>query len=246
MPTSSEPCLMYKFDEHKDHWQIIPVDDVGYFKAEDLLRQHDDDLSTMIEKMEKARYEGWRNHDNKWRSLLGLDTTKGKTIFDFGCGTGIESRQFTRAGNKVYSADINAANTRLAQKVAGSTPVLVTGEYPFWPDLEFDIFYANGVLHHIPYARKIIERAFECGAQEFRLMLYTDKAWVLSTNTQPGENDEAMRNVFAAAYDFSAAYADWYNAAKLNELFGDILQLKSFEYITPREEYSVAIMERKQ
>lgn len=233
---------MYDFLKQRQNWEIIPLDDVGYFSAEDLLK--DPGLDEKIAQMEKTRYGGWRNYDNKWRELLGLDSTRGKTILDFGCGVGIESLQFTRLGNKVYSADINEASTKLAQRVAGSIPVQVTGEYPFWPDIQFDIFYANGVLHHIPYARQILERALECGATEFRLMLYTDIAWQLATGG--ALDDESLRPMFAAAYDFKAAYADWYNEAKLKRLFGDILQLKSFEYITPRKEYSVAIMEKKQ
>lgn len=231
----------YDFEEQKQNWEIIPLDDVGYFTAEELLSLPN--LDEIVAQMEKTRYGGWRNHDNKWRELLGLDNTTGKTILDFGCGIGVESLQFTRLGNKVYSADINDANTKLAQRVAGSIPILVTGEYPYWPDITFDIFYANGVLHHIPYARQILERALECGATEFRLMLYSDEAWRRSTNG--ALDDESLRSTFAATYDFEAAYSDWYNEAKLNRLFGDILTLTSFEYITPNREYSVAIMKRR-
>jgi 2-polyprenyl-3-methyl-5-hydroxy-6-metoxy-1,4-benzoquinol methylase len=91
----------------RELWRRIPVDDVGYLTAEELLARSDTDLRTLIDRMEQTRYSGWRNHEGRWRDILGLDTTSGKTVLDYGCGVGLEALQYARAGNDVVVADLH-------------------------------------------------------------------------------------------------------------------------------------------
>jgi SAM-dependent methyltransferase len=70
------------------------VDDVGYIHPSEVLAMDDEQLRRWVANFERNRYEGWRNHENLWRDTLGLDTTLGKHILDYGCGFGIEALQF--------------------------------------------------------------------------------------------------------------------------------------------------------
>lgn len=80
---------MLSWSERVDAWSHLPVDDVGYPHASDLLSLSDTELRSLVQQMCKIRYDGWRNHRGLWRDVLGLDSTVDKDILDFGCGLGV-------------------------------------------------------------------------------------------------------------------------------------------------------------
>ena len=237
----------YSFSAAQQEWSCPPVDDVGYLSSTDMLGLSDRELRVLVMGMERRRYGGWRNHDNRWRSELGLDDTSGKRVLDFGCGVGVEALQFARRGNEVILADIVGDNVALAARVLTvfgypSSTVMVQGDAPFIPEVEqFDVFYANGVLHHTPQARRILQRAVELlrPGGEIRLMLYSDIGWEVATGTRPPDDtvDHPSFWQFVRYFDGVGNYADWYSLEKIRDQFGDFLEVVSFSYLTTNDSY---------
>lgn len=227
------------FESQKKAWSKLPVDDSGYFAISELMAKSDRELKELIDRIEATRYnpKEWRNHGNKWRSTLGLDTTTGKHVLDYGCGLGVEALQFAKAGNKVSLADINVEGVDLAIRVLGlygykpERIFVVQENYPFIEtdgQEKFDIFYSNGVIHHTPNAPEVISRAFELlnDDGEIRLMLYSDKGRDIAKKR--GED-------FVRFFDDVGEYAEWYDRDKIEKKFGD--KISSFDYITSDDRY---------
>ena len=250
--------MPYNFESQKQEWTFVP-DDSHYLSTKDFCKLSPEEIHRKMRRMSAIRYSlsGYRNFKNKWRSCLGLDSTEGKVVLDFGCGLGMESLQFAPK-NQVYLADITENNLKAAElvleaykyKVKGS--YLVTDKYPFWDSKEnIDVFYCNGVLHHIPYSREILKRAVEVlnPDGEIRLMLYSDEMWKHCNTSLPSVQADVQYEPdfikFVRFGDKVGQYADWYNAEKILYRFGDFLKLVSFEYITDKNNYLVAILKKR-
>lgn len=255
---------MSDWDSHVAAWSSPPVDDVGYLPSADLLRVSDVELRTLVERMRTTRYTGWRNHNGLWRDVMGLDTTTGKDVLDFGCGVGVEALELARAGNRMALADISGENIQLAARVlylyrdevvnAGGalhTVYMVTDRPPFidCPPAGFDVFHASGVLHHIRWPRAIMERAHEIlrPGGEVRLMVYSDEGWRLATGTEPPDDVTAHPQFerFVRYFDQVGDYADWYSRQRLVDRFGDLFDVVRCEYLTPNRRYLAAVLHRK-
>lgn len=235
MPKSSK--ALWDFKHQKSEWLKLPVDDIGYIDCKELLSMPEKEFRSLIGKMAENRYNlnGFRNYKNKWREYLGLDSTQDKTILDFGCGVGLEALQF-QAKNKVMVADINQESLDVAKRLLGNVKsYLISNEAPYFTCPKYDVFYANGVLHHTPKFREILERAVELLKPngEIRLMLYSDIGW---ENAGPDP---------VSYFDEVGDYADWYNKDKLEQLVGDFLDVYFCEYITSNNGYLVAKMRVK-
>ena len=96
------------FTERARQWSAPPVDDVGYLLSEELLTWHDEALLDLINQMAVSRYQGWRNWEMRWRTVLGLDSTRDSDVLDYGCGVGLEALQYAKLGNRVTIADIGS------------------------------------------------------------------------------------------------------------------------------------------
>lgn len=261
MTTATTPDLSsqakYDFKHAQREWSAPPFDNIGYISSAEALEMEDDKLRELVIRCEANRYSTditdgiCRNHANLWRSELGLDSTTGKRIMDFGCGMGIESLQFARAGNRIIPADIVSDNVLLATRVLklfgfdADTTVNVRGDSPFFTlDGPIDIFYSNGVLHHTPRIRDILSRAREVLAPggEARLMLYSDKGWM---HFVPGPLPAIQESVtdhpgfkkFVRAFDSVGAYADWYSREKISWLTKGLFRVEKYSYITKCQWY---------
>jgi len=237
------------------------VDDVGYLSSADLMIMGDTQLNLTILQMAQTRYQGWRNHAGLWREMLKLDDTHGKHILDFGCGVGMEARELQEAGNRVDLADLSMSNLELAARVlalgdhAPDEEVvchLVTDQEPYFEaDASFDVIHCSGVLHHIPWARKIMERFHQLlrPGGEVRLMLYSDKGWTIATGTDvPTWRDTQHHpkfDQFVRFFDSVGTYADWYDLNKIYGWFGDLFSVDDFSYITEDYRYCVAVLTKK-
>ena len=259
------PVDLAFFEKQKIAWAAPPVDGVGYLPSLELLKFSDDKICRMIANLERERYgiDGWRNHKNLWRSLLH-GNVEGKRVIDFGCGVGVEALQLARAGATVYVADIVEESVALAERVLAlhgyvGKPVLLSGPEPFFTDeqvdcVPLDVFYSSGSVHHIPHVREVLERAARgLGPEgEFRLMLYSDVGWRISTETviTPPVAEPVQENPlfdkFVKTFDYIGGYADWYSAEKLRYRFGDFLDLVRFDYICSDGAYCVATLKKKE
>lgn len=250
-------------DRQREEWSRPPVDDVGYIPSAELLAKPDSELRALVEQMRTTRYTGWRNHRNLWREVMGLDDPGGLDILDFGCGTGVEALELALAGNRVTLADITGGNVQLAARILQ----LYAGDLTHMPTIElrlvwdeppyidgepgsFDVFHCNGVLHHIPWARQIMERAHQLlrPGGTARLMVYSDHGWVQATGTEPPDDvtTHPMRDRFIRYFDQVGEYADWYNRARLEQRFGDLFTVERCEDITPTGQYLAAVLRRKE
>lgn len=250
-------------DRQREAWSRPPVDDVGYIPATDLLAKPDGELRAIVEQMRATRYSGWRNHDSRWRDLMGLDEPGGQDILDFGCGAGVEALELALAGNRVSLADISTANIDLATRIlrlhADRLPHmpsvdshLVWGEAPYIEAEpgSFDVFHCNGVLHHIPWAQQIMERAHQILRPDgiARLMLYSDRGWIQATGTEPPDDvttDPGFER-FVRYFDQVGEYADWYSRDRMEQRFGDLFTVERCEYLTPTGQYLAAVLRKKE
>lgn len=246
--------MTYDFAHAQSEWSSPPLDEIGYTSSVELLKLDDGRLRRTIADVEKTRYGGWRNHLNMWRETLGLDTTHGKTILDFGCGAGIEALQFARSGNRVIAADIVPENVTLTHRVLAlhdlsCDEVLIRDTWPYvhTDDVSVDVFYAAGVVHHIPYDREIMRWAASI-APEARLMLYSDRGWHkwIGVPIPAGPACESpMFERFVRTFDAVGDYADFYDLERIRSRFGDWWDVRNFQYICDDGRYCTVTLDRK-
>lgn len=252
------------FNRQRDAWSAPPVDDVGYLPATDLLALPATELRALATRMRTARYTGWRNHQGLWRDLMGLDEPgHGRRVLDFGCGTGVEALELARAGYHVDLADITPANLHLAVRLLGlhadelpdqhALTIHLIQDKPPYVDAgpgTYDVFHCSGVLHHIPWARQIMERAHQLlrPAGTVRLMLYSDHGWRQATSTEPPADvtTHPMVQRFVRAFDQVGEYADWYDRDRIQQRFGDLFTLTRFAYLTPDQRYCAAVLTKRE
>jgi len=246
------------FSERRRSWSSPPVDDIGYFPAKEMLSWDEQTLNDVIGRMAEARYGGWRNFQMRWRIVLGLDTTRGKDVLDYGCGVGLEALQYAKLGNRVSIADIAPHNVELASKVLQASGYEAEHRYliyefpPFIQkeDLAFDVIHCCGVLHHIPNPIPVVTQmaAWLRAKGELRLMLYSDKAWEIATGTPPINmpvQDSELFERYWTHWDPHGGYADWYNQDRIEERFGELFQVKTCEPLTEHGEYIGAVLVKR-
>lgn len=245
------------WEKHKEAWSHPPIDGVGYLSSRELLQLSDNKLKSLIEEMRITRYQGERNTGNRWRDVMGLDDLHSQDILDFGCGVGIESLELGLSDNEISLADIVDDNLRLAERVLklfglkANKTYSVINSYPFIdaPHKSLDVFYCNGVLHHCEWPREIMERAHELlrDKGEARLMLYSDIGWQIATgvNPPPDVKQHPLFRKFVRYFDSVGEYADWYNADRIIERFGDLFTLERCEYLTFNDRYIGAVLRKR-
>ena len=207
------------FESQRDAWRRVPVDDLGYLDAADLVTMSDAELRPLLDAAWTARYVGWRNQGGAWVRGLNLDAP-GRTVLDFGCGLGLDAARLGLAGNRVVLADVNDDAVQLAARamvllgaggaVAGLS--LISGDWPYvilaGPGVDSVLF--SGVLHHLPYAPSVVRRAAQLvgSGGELRAMVYGRTAV------------ERHGADFVRAMDAVGEFADWYDADRLRSWFG--------------------------
>jgi SAM-dependent methyltransferase len=114
----------------------------------------------------------------------------------------------------------------------------------------YDVFHCNGVLHHIPWARQIMERAHEIlrPGGVVRLMVYSDHGWREATSTEPPDDvtTHPLHQQFVRAFDHVGEYADWYSRDRIEQRFGDLFTVERCEYLTPTGQYLAAVLRKKE
>jgi SAM-dependent methyltransferase len=110
----------------------------------------------------------------------------GKRVLEIGCGIGIDSVNFARAGADFTAIDLSGESLAIARKhfdVYG-----LKGHFHHYnaerladvvPTASFDLVYSFGVIHHTPNQRAIIEEVRKVIRPdgELRIMLYAKNSW---------------------------------------------------------------------
>lgn len=246
---------MIRFEDQVKEWSSPPVDDIGYIPSKTLLAMNEEDFKTLMTNAEFNRYSGWRNWEGRWRDVLGLDSTEGKRVLDYGSGIGIEALQYARAGNTVEIADISMGNLEVAARTLavngyGCAGWKIKGRAPFI-DMghQVDVIHCAGVLHHIPKPEPVVKRMAELlrDGGQLRLMLYSDRAWEISTATEPPEVVEGHPKAlhYARSWDGVGKFADWYDHDRLKDRFGEWFKLEVYEPLTVNGAYIGAVMRKR-
>ena len=113
--------------------------------------------------------------DDRWDRLPWMNDefapqkSTGKWVLDVGCGIGIDMQRFLEGGGVTVGVDFAAsplahARRRLGGRYPESPWHLVRADARFLPFREetFDIFYSNGVLHHIADYEKVLRESHRC------------------------------------------------------------------------------------
>jgi SAM-dependent methyltransferase len=241
----------------RQQWSRPPVDSIGYVPVNDLLAMTDEQLRRTAAEASKARYGSWRNVGNLWVDLLGLATTSGKDVLDYGCGFGAEALIYAQAGNRVTVADIVDGNVQVASRLftahgytAGTALISDRPPLTGLPARSFDVIHCSGVLHHIPWARQTVEHFAELlrPRAEVRLMLYSDHGWRLATSTEPPDDvaTHPLFDDFVHYFDAVGVYSDWYDRDRLETRFGDLFTVERFAYLTANRRYCAAVLRLKE
>jgi ubiquinone/menaquinone biosynthesis C-methylase UbiE len=112
-----------------------------------------------------------------------FDKWAGRNVLEIGCGVGIDTARFARAGASITAIDLTEAAAGLANRLLqleglpGQAIVGNAEELPFVEN-SFDLVYSWGVLHHTPnivQAVSEVRRVLRPGG-EARVMLYSRRS----------------------------------------------------------------------
>ena len=153
----SSPCFTKRSAAPRDSKQFMDETEARKFKSEPLIPKF-------------AEYEKWA----------------GKKVLDIGCGIGIDSVNFARAGADVTAYDISSESlniTRMRAELANVRVMRVQGnaENLGLPLIcgPFDLVYAFGSIHHSPNPEKILEcaKGWMKPGGTLKIMVYNRFSW---------------------------------------------------------------------
>ncbi len=238
----------YDPDEALRQWSRVPVDDLDYFSADELLLLRPQQLHAVVAQASRCRWDPgqWRNKNEGLVDFMfkgDVTSWRGKTVMDFGCGLGLDSMMFAANGANVILADMNPGTLMAAQRAlivgtGGQIPsrICITSPVPpFFVTGGFDLFWSMGVLHHTPYCAEILKRACQLlnPGGEIRACLYSDKRWKQMMECDPPADtpNHPRFQEFVRKCDAVGTYADWYDGNKVVELVHDFADLEDCKYL---------------
>ena len=223
-------------------WARPPLEDTGNLPTAEVERYSPAQLRSMVLRAESERYGGWRNNGNAWRYIFHSNMA-GKKVLDYGCGWGLETIQLLRQGAHVTYADIVRSNviaTGLVVMAHGLGGLGLSWGYTMSHSVpaqdlgDYDIFYANGVIHHVPEARQVMEWAAK-HCTEARLMVYNERAWDLAVPGVTMPEGPAIThpdyNLFLRMFDAVGMYSDCYDRPKFQRLIDGLFEITTWQPI---------------
>ena len=160
-PPAGEPELAtittgdpYK-DEVQHQWNRDPAGS-HYVKAAE---PHTLDWFLEVEAHRYREYAPWMPATMEFSAHAGRD------VLEIGGGMGTDLAQFARHGSRVTDLDLSAGHLALAQenfRLRGLEGRFVHHDAEGLPfdDASFDLVYTNGVIHHTPHTRAVVDEIF--------------------------------------------------------------------------------------
>lgn len=109
-----------------------------------------------VEKYRYGTYAPWMLRD------MEFDQHRGENVLEIGAGLGTDLAQFAKGGANVTDLDLSAGHLEKARRnfslrnLKGAFQHGDGEQLPF-EDNHFDVVYANGVIHHTPNTREVID-----------------------------------------------------------------------------------------
>ena len=118
-------------------------------------------------------------------SFADFAAWSGRDVLEIGCGVGIDTARFARAGARVTAIDLTEQAVSLTrallelEELPGTVMVADSESLPFAAD-SFDLVYSWGVIHHAENPARVLREARRVLAAngEVRAMLYGRHSWV--------------------------------------------------------------------
>ncbi|HEX9798387.1 MAG TPA: class I SAM-dependent methyltransferase [Anaerolineales bacterium] len=137
---------------------------------------------------------------NKLRYLPRLVDFAGfqsKRVLEVGCGVGIDLARFARGGADVTGVDLAERSIELAKRNFESQGLdakllVMDGEHLEFPEHEYDLVYAHGVLQYTPDPGRMLDeihRVLKPAGQAI-LMMYNQRGWLPLLSRLTGVNLE--------------------------------------------------------
>lgn len=102
---------------------------------------------------------------HKWAEVGSVE---GKTVLDYGCGMGAETRSLLAKGAIVHAIDVSPVLIASLKERVGDTPAfhsyVMNAEALEFADGMFDVVVGNGILHHLDLARAPAARSAACSS----------------------------------------------------------------------------------
>ena len=243
---------MNQMDAVRTEWSRPPLEDTGNVSTERPWALDPTDLRAKVKAAERERYHGWRNRDGLWQKYFHTGV-EGLTVIDYGCGWGLETLALTRLGAHVTFADVVPSNVGATAAVLSAHDYTAASLHGYFLSCSvppatlgpFDIFYANGVIHHVPEARKVMEWA-AARCRQARLMLYNERSWLSAAGAPlPVLSQADPRYLkFLRHMDAVGHYTEWYDYDKLATLLDGLFDIQEWTPIGDGN-YSAAILGSK-
>jgi glycosyltransferase involved in cell wall biosynthesis/ubiquinone/menaquinone biosynthesis C-methylase UbiE len=161
-------------DQVQEQWNNNPV---GSHYAKTTARRT---LEWYLE-VEQYRY---RDYAPWMFEVMEFGKHRGDSVLEIGGGLGTDLSQFARHGAVVTDLDLSGghlehAKENFALRGLPGTFVHHDAETLPFPDNSFDVVYSNGVLHHTPNTRQVVEeirRVLKPGGKAI-VMMYAEHSW---------------------------------------------------------------------
>ncbi len=157
--------------------------------------------------------------------VVSFPSYKGKKVLEIGCGIGLDSLQFARAGADLTAIDLTPNAIKLAKRNLElhnykASFINANAESLDFPDNHYDVVYSHGVLHHTPEPQKAFNEVFRVlkPGGEAIIMIYKKNSWMHLL--------AKIKGVHVEHEEKEAPVIFYYNCQKARQLFSKFGRVK--------------------
>lgn len=215
----------YSLEDARKYWSYPPGKLYGKKNTDEYYQKDDSFIRHLIESEISLRNESQDAEVARRRVAHWIKANNIKKMLDFGCGLGVDGVYFSlNLGIQVVFSDISLSNVRLTGRYAQiwnipSRSVYLDDPVSFEFEEKFDLIYANGVLHHIPEPKPVVDnlkRSLNSGGL-FIAMLYTREHYRAKSAANLAHY--AVRSEGPAPIAMVNPYSDYYDLDKAQAIF---------------------------